>query len=243
MNKTFEINKKEFNDISNILFNLIKDKIKDDMDFINKKDIITYENNKYLKFSNFEESKQFLRNKIIDKNKDLTDDVYLVSLSVSKLKASNGVSSLKIDCSIKNKSKTILLIDNEIYVFNESEIQLELIEFSKKNNFNLEQECFLQEYLYESMPNSINLDNFIYIFEESIENSLDLESLGELLEPTIESVNKENYSKDIFSILINEDNYLNLFKDKLLVEKSDDGYNIYFTNILIKSIKYKVLFT
>lgn len=243
MNKTFEINKKKFDNISNILFDLIKDKIKDDADFINKKDIITYENGKYLKFSRFEESKEFFKNKIIDKSNNLTDGSYLVSLSVSKLKASNGVSSLKIDCSIKNNSRTILLIDNEIYVFNESEIHLELIEFSKKNNFNLEQECFLQEYLNESIPNSINLDNFIYMFEESIENSLDLQSLSELLEPTIESINEENYSKDIFSILINEDNYLNLFKDKLIIEKSSDGYNIYFTNILIKSIKYKVLFT
>ena len=243
MKKIFEINEKGFNDISDILFNLIKDEIKEDIDFINKKDIVTYDNGKYLKFSNFADTKEFFKNKLINRDKDLIDASCSISLSVSKLKASNGVASLKIDCFTTTNGKTIKLIGNEIYIFNESEIYLELLEFSKKNNFNLEQELFLKEYLYESIPNSINLDNFIYIFEESIENSLNLQSLSELLETTIESILEENYSNDIFSILISEDDYLNLFKDKLLVKKLSDGYGIYFTNILIKSIKYKVLFT
>ena len=246
MSFSITVNQDEISKINEILQETIFDKLKDDNDFFNKSDLLIYNNQEIepIEVLNLDSLLLFLRDKLTELIKSkIKKESFTLSLSVSKLKnTSNNVDYLSITLDCKTDNEIISLLDCKIYSYNKDEIISELFNFSNANNFNKAQKLFLEEYIEDTKPDSIHLDNFIYIFEEALTSSLNINYLAELLEPTIESAFNYDYSKDIHDILANEDSILNLFKDKIKVIKCENGYNIYLGDRHLKNIQYKLSF-
>lgn len=246
MSISITVNKDEIFKINEILQKTISDKLKEDNNFFNKSNLLICNNqeSELLDDFNIEKLLLFLSSKLKESIKSkIKKETFTSLLSVSKLKnTSNNVDYLYITLDCKINNEIISLLDYKIYSYNKDKVISELLDFANTNNFNDDQKLFLEEYIEETKPDSIHLDNFIYIFEEALTNSLNIQHLSELLEATIESAFNYDYSKDIYNILIKEDCTLNLFKDKLKVSKCENGYNIYLGDRHLKNIQYKLSF-
>lgn len=220
--------------------------LKDDSLFFNRNNLLIC-NHHLIESEDTRTVKDFLfllGNKFVEViNEKIKKDNFTSTLYISKLRnTSNTVDYLNIELSCKIDNEYLSLLNYKVYSYNKYEITLELFDFAKTNNFNDSQKLFLNEYIDEASPDSVNLDNFLYIFEESLINSLSPNYLAEYLEPTIESAVNLDYSSDIHKILVDEDSTLNLFKDKLKVIKCENGYDIFLGEQFLKGIKYKLSF-
>lgn len=246
MSISITINKNELFKFYDILKNTISNKVSEDIYFFNKDNFLICNNNKsqQLNILNTEDLLYLLKNELNTLiNSKIKTETFTLLLSVSKLKnTSENVDYLYIILDSKTNNDIISLIDYKIYSYNLKDLTSDLFDFANLNNFNNSQRLFLQEYIEESKPDSIHLDNFIYIFEEALDNSLNIKQLAEFLELTIESAYKYDYSTEIHTILIEEDSILKLFKDKIKVVKCENGYSIYLGNHHLKDIKYKLSF-
>lgn len=246
MSISITTNKNELFKIYDILEDNISSKIDKDIHFFNKDNFLIYNNKetKRLNNLNLKDLLCLLKNELntLIKSK-IKKETFTLFLSVSKLKnTSDNVDYLYIILDYKTENDIISLMDYKIYAYNQKDLTYDLFNFAKLNNFNNHQRLFLQEYIEESKPDSINLDNFLYLFEEALDNSLKTNQFADFLELTIESAYKYDYSTDIHTLLIEEDSLLNLFKDKIKVAKCENGYSIYLGNHHLKDIKYKLSF-
>lgn len=243
MKKNICVDKNNLDTFFYNLFLAIDEKLKLEPNFFDRNDILLCNKNKYINISNLEDLKIHLKNKFCIEAEKIKNKTFDGILNISLLESCNSVKYLRVEFSLtSNTFEYTTLLNEEIFSINKKNIYSKLLNYADLYNFNLEQKEFLKEFLEESIPSHICLDNFIYIFEEAVNNCLNLPLLGDLLEPTIESAYFEDYSKEIFKILITEDTTLNLFHDKLSIKKFNNGYEIFFNNTLIKKIEYKLSF-
>lgn len=246
MSISITTNKNELFKIYDILEGTISSKLNEDIHFFNKNNFLICNNKETRQLTNLnlEDFLCLLKNELntLLKSK-IKKETFTLLLSVSKLKnTSDNVDYLYIMLDYETENGVDSLMDYKIYSYNLDELTFDLFNFANSNNFNNPQRLFLEEYIEESNPDSIHLDNFLYIFEEALDNSLNIKQLAEFLELTIESAYKYDYSTDIHTILLEEDSLLNLFKDKIKVLKCENGYSIYLGNHHLKDIKYKLSF-
>lgn len=224
----------------------INEELKKDVLFFKRNNIMAYNKHSVEKTNiyNLDTTLSTLKNKLSQSISEyIKIDNFTLNLNILFLKnTDNNVSYLNINCNTVIDNEYINLLEFSIYSFNKEDITNDLINFSKINLFTKKQIDFLNEYIEEHKPDSINLDNFIYLFEEAISSSINTEALTDLFEPNIESTLYYNYSKDIYKLLIEESDTLKLFKDKLKVSKYNYGYKVYFCNIMLKDITYEVRF-
>lgn len=239
------INKNELSKIYDILENSISSKINKDIHFFNKNNflICTNKENKQISNLKLNDLMYLLKNELNTLiNSKIKEKTFTLLSSVSKLKnTSNNVDYLYIILDYKIGDDIYSLIDYKIYSYNLDDLTFDLFDFANLNDFNKSQRLFVEEYIEESKPDSLHLDNFIYIFKEALNDTLNVRQLNDFIEPTVESAYKYDYSKDIHT-LITKDYLLNLFKDKIKVVKCEDGYSIYLGNYNLKDIKYKLSF-